>query len=224
MYWAEAIMHAAYLANIMSSDGGKSPWELLKGSRPDISNLRIWGCTCYVRVPAEKRKKSQLQAKATVRKHLGYAQPNFKAFRVLMPDGKVQISRDVSFDESTPPANDARIDMLNNLMQSASQQAAPQAPAQPPVPDAPPQQPIAQHQPPGIQPPPMQPLMAENPLYDEGQADEAADAAYMPALPPPPEAQQAPRRNPPRARQQRADPYAKYLHGLPHSSQVNFCL
>ena len=53
-YWAEAIMHAAYLSNIMRSEGGPSPWEILKNIKPDISNLHVWGCTCYYRIPAEK--------------------------------------------------------------------------------------------------------------------------------------------------------------------------
>jgi hypothetical protein len=43
-YWAEALLHACYLLNTSSSTGGKSPWEQLKGKKPDASVLRVWGC------------------------------------------------------------------------------------------------------------------------------------------------------------------------------------
>eukprot|EP00892_Ulva_mutabilis_P000355 jgi/Ulvmu1/1031/UM104_0016.1 len=71
MYWVEAVRHAAYLSNIMSSDGSASPWELMKGKKPDISNLHVLGCTCHMRMPTEKRKKGQLPANATAGKFLG---------------------------------------------------------------------------------------------------------------------------------------------------------
>jgi hypothetical protein len=99
-YWADSLMHACYLSNICSSTGGKSPWELLKGKKPDISNLHVWGCTCWVHVPSQLRHKGGMPTKAQVVKFIGYAQPNFKAFRVLLPIGNVIISRDVRFDES----------------------------------------------------------------------------------------------------------------------------
>ena len=128
VYWAEAALHAAYLSNVTCSEGGMSPWERLKGFKPDISNLRIWGCTCFVRVPTEKRKKSQLPAKATVGKLLGYAQLNFKAYRVLLPTGKVEISQDVRFDESAAPASDARFGTLSDLMETVTQHQTQQQP------------------------------------------------------------------------------------------------
>ena len=138
-YWAEAIMHAAYLSNIMRREGGPSPWEILKNCKPDISNLRVWGCTCYYRIPAEKRNKSQLPAKAEVGKLLGYAQPNFKAFRTLLPSGKVQISRDVRHDESAAPASDARLDFCSDLLETVDQ-----PPVQQQQPRQPPQQQLPQ--------------------------------------------------------------------------------
>lgn len=218
VYWAEAAVHAAYLSNIMCSEGGMSPWERLKGTKPDISNLKTWGCTCFVRIPAEKRKKSQLPAKAIACKHLGYAQPNFKAYRVLLPNGNVNISRDVRFDESAAPASDVRIDMFSDLMETVThpQPQPQQPPQQPPQPHAQQQQPQPAQQ---LQPEQMQQLMANNPLFDE--EDQAVPAAPIPASAAQPA---APRRNPPRVRQPPQDPYQKYLQGLPHNAHVNFHL
>ena len=60
----------------------------------------------------------------------------------------------------------------------------------------------------------------DNILFEE----DAAHAAMPQEAAPPSATQQAPRRNPPRNRQQPEDPYAKYLRGLPHGSNVNFHL
>lgn len=222
-YWAEAVMHGAYLCNIMCSDGGKSPWELLKGTKPDISNLHVWGCTCFVKIPNAKRRKGQLPAKAEVGKFVGYAQPNFKAFRVLLPDGRVTTSRDVSFDESAPPASDARVELCSDLMDAVLQRPALQQPApQQPAPQQPaPQQPAQQQAAPAQQPLAAQPqqiqLMANNPLFDAAAVADDPQPRSEPATP---------RRNPQRDRRPPDDPYQKYLHGLPgaHSSLVNFHL
>ena len=229
VYWAEAALHAAYLSNVTCSEGGMSPWERLKGFKPDISNLRIWGCTCFVRVPVAKRKKSQLPAKATVGKLLGYAQPNFKAYRVLLPTGKVEISRDVRFDESAAPASDARFGMLSDLMETVTQhqtqhqtqqQPQPQL-QQPPQQYAQQQQQLQSSQP--LQPEQMQQLMSSNPLFDE--QEEEAPAVSLPASAAQPSLEVAtPRRNPSRSRQPPQDPYQKYLQGLPHNAHVNFHL
>lgn len=103
--WAECLRHAVYVTNITSSDGKKTPWELLKNEKPDVSNLHIWGCTAWVNVPKELRLKGMLPPKAKAGKHLGFDQPNMKAYRILMPNGKIVTSRDVLFDESAPPAS-----------------------------------------------------------------------------------------------------------------------
>lgn len=221
-YWAEAAMHAVYLSNIMSSEGEPSSWQLLRGTKPDISNLHIWGCTCFVRVPSEKRKKGQLPAKAVVGKHLGYAQPNFKAFRILLPDGKVQISRDVRFDESAAPASDDRFDMLSDVMDAAAPPQAPPQAASQTQPQT--QQQLQQQISLPLPPAHVQPLMSTNPLYDE-QEQAPEDPAPEEQPPDEPAVQPVmPRRNPPRKRQPPQDPYQQYLHGLPHNANVNFRL
>lgn len=227
MFWAEAVVHATYLSNIMCSDGGQSPWQLLKGSKPDISNLHIWGCTCHYKIPAQKLKKSQLPAKSGVGKFVGYAQPNFKSYRVLLPSGSIIISRDVKFDESAPPASNSRIDMCSDLMEAVTQHTQPDhqpRQAQPQQQQLPEPQPQPQLQQPVVpqsqqqQQQPVQPgllhLMADNPLFDAAANDPSQSTSAQPT----------PRRNPPRNRQAPEDPYQKYLHGFPQTQHVNFHL
>jgi hypothetical protein len=163
-------MHAAYISNITSSTGGQSPWELLKGNKPDVSNLHLWGCTCWVHVPAQTRNKRSLPAKAVTGKFMDYAQPNFKAYRILLPTGRVTISRDVQFDESTAPACDMQVNMLSDLLEAGSQ---PQPQQQPPQ---------QQQSPPQQQPPnqiipdassaPQQPAMSTNPLFNSDDEED----------------------------------------------------
>jgi hypothetical protein len=148
---------------------------------------------------------------------------------VLLPTGKVEISRDVRFDESAAPASDARFGMLSDLMETVTQhqtqhqtqqQPQPQL-QQPPQQYAQQQQQLQSSQP--LQPEQMQQLMSSNPLFDE--QEEEAPAVSLPASAAQPSLEVAtPRRNPSRNRQPPQDPYQKYLHGLPHNAHVNFHL
>lgn len=162
--WAECLRHAVYLTNIASTDGATTPWELLKNEKPDVSSLHIWGCTVWVNVPKALRRKGQLPPKARVGKFLGFDQPNLKAYRVLLPNGKVTTSRDVLFDESTPPASAATDDLFDDLM-------LPNPPAQQP----PAQQPAAQQ--------PTEPQPEEQQLEEQSQ-DDAPDSQSDEAAPP----------------------------------------
>ena len=70
MFWAEAAVHANLLRNVSPTAGSdRSPHELLLGSRPDLSKLRIFGSLAYIRTPEVLRKK--LDPKATTAVLLG---------------------------------------------------------------------------------------------------------------------------------------------------------
>ena len=58
-FWAEAISCATYLRNRSPSSSipGKTPYEFWFGKKPDLSNLRVFGCVSYVHIPSELRKK-----------------------------------------------------------------------------------------------------------------------------------------------------------------------
>jgi transposase InsO family protein len=195
-FWGDALMHATYVKNLCSSSADSSPFELFRGFKPDVTNLRVFGCACYVRIPSEHRKKSALPRKAQLGKFLGFAQPNFKAYRVLLPSGKVLISRDVDFDESAAPAVVATAPDFGDLVEAQT------SPPSVPAPPAPCTAVLAD------------PLMVDNPVFEEGGDD--VKEAEEEAVP------MTPRRNPTRQRAPPSNPYQKYLG--PSARAVNFRL
>ena len=95
--WAEAIVTANHLRNLSPSNNrDKTPWELFYGTRPDISSLRVFGSTAYALIPKKLRQK--LDPVSIMGIFVGY-EPNSKAYRILLPSGKITISRDVTFNE-----------------------------------------------------------------------------------------------------------------------------
>jgi hypothetical protein len=97
--WAEAINTANYLRNRAPVSGLEvTPFEAFFGTKPDLSNNRVFGCKVYSVTPASKR--SKLDPRATLGTLVGY---DNKGYRVLSDDtGDILISRDVYFDEQLP--------------------------------------------------------------------------------------------------------------------------
>lgn len=91
--------HATYLINRIATRSlvQQTPYEALRGKRPNIEHLKVFGCTCYARTEAVGRRK--LDDRSRVLVHLGI-EPGTKAYRLLEPTSKkIIISRDVHFEE-----------------------------------------------------------------------------------------------------------------------------
>lgn len=102
LLWDEALRTACAVRNIVSCGAGRSktPYELFWGRKPDVSMLRVWGCTAFAKEPTEIRRK--LDPKSTKGMLVGYSK-NKKAWRVLVEPayGEPYIveSRDCVFNE-----------------------------------------------------------------------------------------------------------------------------
>lgn len=97
--WGEATRHATYLINRVTTRAlnGMTPYECLRGRKPNISHLRVFGCVCYARTETAGRRK--LDDRSRVLVHLG-TEPGSKSYRLYDPLSKrIIVSRDVTFDE-----------------------------------------------------------------------------------------------------------------------------
>ena len=97
--WGEAVRHVTYLVNRSATRtlASKTPYEMFKGSKPNIAHLKVFGCVGYARISTPHKKKLDDRSKALV--HLG-TEPGTKAYRLLDPSSKkIIVSRDVVFME-----------------------------------------------------------------------------------------------------------------------------
>ena len=98
-FWAEAVATAVYIMNRTPTAAfhGMTHEEMYTGQKPDISHLKVFGCIAYVNVPDEKRTKLDPKAEKCI--FIGYALHQ-KGYRCYNPSTrKMQVSRDVVFDE-----------------------------------------------------------------------------------------------------------------------------
>jgi hypothetical protein len=97
--WGEATMAVVYV-QIRSPHRvlkDMTPEEAFSGKKPSVEHLRIFGCLVYVHVPKEKRKKLDPSGKKGI--FVGYSESS-KAYIIYIPgQQKVEVSRDVTFDE-----------------------------------------------------------------------------------------------------------------------------
>lgn len=107
-FWAEALATATYLRNRCPTTAvkGKTPFEVLTGKKPNVENLRIFGCDAYAHVPKDERKKLDSKTKKSV--FLGYGD-GIKGYRLYDNDKKrVFYSRNVTFNEICGELKDDR--------------------------------------------------------------------------------------------------------------------
>ncbi|CAB0002804.1 unnamed protein product, partial [Nesidiocoris tenuis] len=98
-FWAEAIVTACYLINRSPSRalGERTPYEVWHGEKPDLSHLRVFGCSAWAHIPKQRRKKLDPKSERLI--FIGYPEDR-RGYRLLDPVTKrVTNSRDVHFVE-----------------------------------------------------------------------------------------------------------------------------
>ena len=105
--WGEATLTCAYLfwrTPTTTLPDGKTPFEMVHGTPPDLSNLRVWGSKCFARVPTELQTKLGTRSRECV--FMGYPD-GVKGWRVRdVSTGTFFNSRDVIFAESLTSMGD----------------------------------------------------------------------------------------------------------------------
>jgi hypothetical protein len=98
-FWAETVATTVYIMNRTPTAAvhGMTPEEKFTRKKLDVSHFKVFGCIAYVHVPDEK--KSKLDPKADKCIFIGYSLEQ-KGYRCFNPSTrKLQVSRDVVFDE-----------------------------------------------------------------------------------------------------------------------------
>jgi hypothetical protein len=100
-FWGEALSSFIHVSNRISSAvlSDVTPHEAFIGTKPDLSMLRVWGCTAYVLIQKDKRQLGSLGAHMEKCIFIGYPQ-GYKAWKFYSPGSKkVIISERADFDE-----------------------------------------------------------------------------------------------------------------------------
>ena len=92
---------ASYLQNCLPSKAIEEDITPIKkwcGHKPYVSHMRMFGSIIYIHVPDQKKRKLDIKAKRGV--FVGYSNQS-KGYRVLILENeKIEVSRDVEFEES----------------------------------------------------------------------------------------------------------------------------
>ena len=103
-YWPYAIDTAIYLHNRTTlSHNSTTPYELVWGRKPDLTNLRVFGCRVFVQNDSLATEGKLGGAKCRAGVMVGYgSNRGSKAYKVLI-EGKVVVSSDCKFREYEMP-------------------------------------------------------------------------------------------------------------------------
>lgn len=95
--WGRAAAHAAFVWNRshVSADTGMTPYEAMRGKKPSVKHIGVWGCDAYCHVPRQQR--SALAAKAEPCIYVGHNDAQNAAHVLLLGSKKIVCSRDVTF-------------------------------------------------------------------------------------------------------------------------------
>ena len=99
--WAEASRIAVYVQNHTPHRvlENKNPKEVFSSKKPEVSHLRIFGCPVYIHIPKEKRTKLDPSGKKGI--FVGYSESS-ESYSIYFPGyKKIDISRDMTFDEDS---------------------------------------------------------------------------------------------------------------------------
>jgi hypothetical protein len=102
-FWGEALSTAAYILNrVKTKSKLLTPYEYWTGLKPDIDNLKVWGCKAHVLIPKPLRDK--LCSKTWECRFIGYVE-NGSGYRFYHSEKGLIESRDAVFLENTNQIN-----------------------------------------------------------------------------------------------------------------------
>ena len=113
-YWSHAIEHKVHLQNRSALPGRCTPYEMSKGTQPNIGNIRI--CGCEAMAFAEKDQRTKWQDKADKCIYLGISSLHTDDTHKLLHlrTNEVIYRRNVCFNERSFPARQRQLNLKPN--------------------------------------------------------------------------------------------------------------
>ncbi|CAL1361098.1 unnamed protein product [Linum trigynum] len=102
-FWAVCVRHSVYLINKVPTIvlGNLTPYEKLYKQKPDLSDLKVFGCLCFASTLSNNRAKFDSRSRKGV--FIGY-QRGIKGYKIYdFSTHDVFVSRDVQFHENVFP-------------------------------------------------------------------------------------------------------------------------
>lgn len=99
IFWQEAVATAVYIGNRLPTVAlnKSTPFEMWCGEKPNLSNLHVFGCVCYVHIPKEIRTK--FEDKSIRCMFIGYSMTSYGYKCLDSKTNKVVVSSDVVFED-----------------------------------------------------------------------------------------------------------------------------
>lgn len=81
-FWEDTVLTTAYILKRSQSNllKDKTPFELWSGEKPNIHNMKIFGCIAYAKVPDSIR--SKLDDNDAKRRFVGYSQNGYRLWNL----------------------------------------------------------------------------------------------------------------------------------------------
>src|SRR5215469_13236194 len=132
-WWEFCVEHAAHLYQRTPSEriNWSTPIECLHKVKPDVSNLKVFGCGAYVYLPQEKRTNS-LAPKSELMVFIGF-KIGTKGYRFMRSNNSIFIGHTAMFDETMfPRCPDNRNPGFTEIGQDQNDQTDPHGDVDPP--------------------------------------------------------------------------------------------
>jgi len=98
--WVDAVQHANWLRNRLSTKPiGRTPFEVLKGEKPDLGLARVWGSRVFVKA----KESDKLNRRGLEARWIGLSSESKGGHRIYWPNGSISVERDVVFAEDQFP-------------------------------------------------------------------------------------------------------------------------
>ena len=117
-FWWDAYETATYITIRLpttTARGYMTPWEAVYGVVPDISNIRVWGCKTYLKVPRNYIRKDWRE-KVFSGYLMGYSTIGEVGYKIYVPDFQEIITGvNCTFNELIPPYTEEYFNEINKL-------------------------------------------------------------------------------------------------------------